>query len=93
MTDPWLPICTKGCFALDVLTFERAFAEDILLLTGEYLLRLKPDGDAEPTDMQALTAESVRSFIRDMEPHTLQFLVADGESVDSVRAAIEGKLQ
>lgn len=89
----WLPIATRGCLALDVLTFRRARAERIFLLDCHFLLRVKPDGDAEPIDIRSPTAESVRSWIREMEPHTLQILVAVGEDADAVRAAIEGRMQ
>ena len=91
--DPWLPIATRGCLALDVLTFRRAWSERIFIWECNFLLRLKPDGDAEPIDMRSPTAELVRTFIKEMEPHTLRILVADGEDADAVRAAIDGSLQ
>src|SRR5262245_25322137 len=58
-----------------------------------YLLRLKPDGDSDPVLMFTPGAASVREFIKNMEPHSVTYLVDETENEETVRARIEGRLQ
>jgi len=92
MSDPWLPIATRGCLALDVLTKRRAHGEDIGLGGCEYLLRLRPDGDSSPIDMRCATGEAARLFIAEMQPHTLRLLLAPDEDKGAAIARIEGRV-
>ena len=103
------PLATKGCIALDVFTLTRALSEGLLGPpvecdrveslrddargeTFKFILHIKPDG-SDPFPMLTANEASVRLFISEMAPHTLRILVDAGESEESVRAAIEGKLQ
>jgi hypothetical protein len=57
-----------------------------------YVVRYLADGASEPTLMLMQDAPSVRSFIEDMQPRSVQILVAEGESEDAVIAAIHGQI-
>jgi hypothetical protein len=105
MSEPqWKPVLTRGNFAFEIFT-PRAFAEIAPDLVPEgkwsffecrnqrfdYMTRYTPDGEA-PTFMLMRDAQSVREFIRDMEPHAVQVKVAEGEDQFAVEATLRGEV-
>jgi hypothetical protein len=46
-----------------------------------------PDGDDERILCWSPDEHSVRSWIREMEPHSLEILVADSENKEAIAAA------
>jgi hypothetical protein len=101
----WRPVATKGCLTLDVLTARRTLTElagddrkDVtschIECEGErfdYLLRFTPD-DSEPVMALTKDAASVRSFIREMEPRSVQVLVGAGEDEFAAGAVLRGEV-
>jgi hypothetical protein len=104
MAVEWVRVADRGRVDLHVLTVRRARAEGIVgEVNGEdfvtvrgtrckFLLSMLADGQSERTLCWSTDEQSVREWIRDMEPHSLQILVADGEDQQAIAAALRGEV-
>lgn len=95
-TNGWKPIAQRGHLALIVLTraaAARKFAGLAALHDDMALLSiLMPDASDSATPLQHLSVDSARSFISEMQPHTLDVLGDFGEDVTALRASLHAAL-
>jgi hypothetical protein len=103
----WQPLVTRGFLTLDVLTARRALEDGLLgpsefenvqsvhfEVDGErynYMLRYTPDG-SDPVMMLTKNAASVRTFINEMAPRTVQVLVGENEDEFAVNSVLRGEV-
>lgn len=104
MTQQWKPVATRGAFAAHVMTIRHARSqgfigevnyEDSVEVRGtrcRFLVSTLADGEEERHLCWFTDEHSVREWLREMQPHTLEFLVGDDESAEVVAAAIDGKV-
>ena len=104
MSVEWVRVADRGRVDLHVLTVRRARAEgivgevndeDSVIVRGtrcRFLLAMLADGQSERILCWSTDEQSVREWIRDMEPRSLQILVADGEDKEAIAAALRGEV-
>ncbi len=87
---PWLPVATKGCLNVTVLSRGKARTQGILLMPGyDYLLCLYPDGDDEPLYVNSRSLATVLAFLYEMEPRSTTFEVDTPEVDKTLRQLSE----
>jgi hypothetical protein len=90
----WACRAVRGEHSVQILTALRAFGKPSINVRGtscKFLLRILADGEAEAFDVLCPNEQSVRTWLSDMEPHHVEFLVAEGEDADAVSAQIRGR--
>ena len=79
MSAEWECRATRGEHSVTVLTALRAFGITSVAVRGtpcKFLVRILADGDTEHFEVLCPDEKSVRTWLEDMSPHTLEILVS-----------------
>ena len=85
MSADWEPACTKGFLSAAIFTARR-LEEQGVTPKRAFLIVVMPD-NSEPFSMWSPSLDSVASFVKEMEPRTLECHCAgraDGEDADEI---------
>ena len=91
MSAEWECRATRGEHSVQIVTAWRAFGKPSVTVRGtscRFVLRIRQDGDADAFEVLCPDEKSVRTWLEDMSPHTLEVSVAPNEDVELVTAAI-----
>src|SRR5688572_12707379 len=92
MADPWLPVATKGCFSLVVMTRAKLVqdrAEIVLHPDCQVLGIIMPDDEGEWAPVSFLTLDTLAAFVAEMQPRRVRVACAPAEDAEKLLALIE----